>query len=669
MNLSRAATAWIDRLVDAGIVAFAAWTVAYHVCFVLELGVWWAWGLTVVAGVGFVVLHRRLPGEARSSEPVADHGEPGARRREAHSWRREWTAYVTVAAALVAGLGIGLRWSWSIVWPCWLIAAAAATVTAWRWLSRPAVQPAAGDEWEPIERWAPLIALAWALAMAVVSVWSMGVSSDDLYYVNLSQWVSDHGVFPHRDTLFANLTYPMSNWPPAASYDPLVGALARLVSAKAASVEYYLVVPIVTFVAVLAVWRLLRAWRVRPAIVALSVGLLAVLVGAHPAFRIPGDGLVGRIWEGKFILAWVVIPWLLVHLVDYFDRPGRRQLLYLFAGGAAAVGCSTTGIFVVPVVAVAAAVPLLRTSWRRAVACFLATSAYPLGTGVVTKLVGGRDADLFTTHGLGRFNPEGIARVFFPGSVLAIGVVLAVLLGALVIPHRGARVTSAILTIAVGVVFIPGFTHFSYDVIGLGPTIRRIQKGLVFIALIGALVVWAGALARRSRWRWLSIMAAAVAATVFFAQYGSPVRSGALTTWQRPFHWQIEDADRAVADRIIRDEPIRGLVLAPPRISVAIAVTSTTVKTVSPAAYYLEYLKDDPTIHYNERIELLRFVSTPAAWTPRGQPMLEHALAEVPVAVACVRADAAALGRALRAAGFMHYFRTPDYRCYRRTPV
>ena len=44
---------------------------------------------------------------------------------------------------------------------------------------------------------------------------------DDLFYVNLSQWVAFTGAFPVRGTLFSDLVYPMANWPPVASYDAI----------------------------------------------------------------------------------------------------------------------------------------------------------------------------------------------------------------------------------------------------------------------------------------------------------------------------------------------------------------------------------------------------------------------------------------------------------------
>src|SRR5204862_8150287 len=98
---------------------------------------------------------------------------------------------------------------------------------------------------------------------------------------------ASHGSFPIRDSLFSDLVYPMANWPPVASYDGLVGATARLTGVHAASVEYLVVPPIASALAVLALWRLLRAWRVRHAAIAISVALVFLLLDGTPSYASP----------------------------------------------------------------------------------------------------------------------------------------------------------------------------------------------------------------------------------------------------------------------------------------------------------------------------------------------------------------------------------------------
>jgi hypothetical protein len=652
---SEALTRSMDRVVDASMVAFAAWTVAYHVCLVLRLGVPWAWSITGVCLVGWWWVWRRLSGRRAHAGSM-----PGQVLALTVDWSlvgREWTAVLAVLAAVVTALGMALSAPWTMVWIGWLVAGVAGTSTAWRWLRCPGESP--GTAASALERWSPVIVLGWAVVFAVLSLWTLYPSGDDLYYVNLSQWVATHGQFPVRDTLFAELRYPMSNWPPAASYDPLVGAVAALAGVKAATIAYIVVPPVASFMAVLGLWRLLRTWELRPAVVGVSVALLALLVGAH-AGSTPGAALVVRIWQGKFIFAWVMVPWLLVHMVRYFEHRSRRRLWWLFTGGVAAVGLTTTAIFVVPVMAVAGAVPLIRSSWRQAVACFAVTAAYPLGAGVVTKAIGGRSADLFDTRKLYRFDADYIGHLLFDTGPMAVVLVLCVLLGAMLVPHRASRVTTGVLVVALGIVFIPGATHLSYNLIGLGPTIRRVKHGLDFVALVAVAVVRLGSIVRRRRG--LGLAAAATAATVFFAFVGTPMISQA-STWERPFHWQLRDSDRAVPVRIARAGPLDGLLLAPKNVSIATAVTTTAIQTVTPKEYYMDYLRADPSFHFRARELLYSFVNN-RPWNKHHERALTHALETVHVAVACV--DAVALGRARgqMRAGMRPYFRTRSYRCF-----
>lgn len=644
-------------MVDLGMVAFAAWTLAYHVCLVLRLGLAWAWSVTTLCLVGWWLLERRLADPHVAGEPVP----PGAHTStvDRSPPRRDRTATVAVLAAVVTALAMAWSAPWPVVWMGWLVAGLAGILTAWRWLRRPDRSPQVAAT--ALDRWAPVIVLGWAIGFAALSLWTMAPSNDDLYYVNLSQWVATHGQFPIRDTLFAELRYPMSNWPPVASYDALVGAVAALVGARAATVAYLVVPPMASFLAVLGLWRLLRAWRLRPAVVGVSVALLALLVGSLGPDTTAGAGLVVRIWEGKFIFAWVMVPWLLVHMVRYFELRSLWQLLWLFVGGVAAVGLTTTAIFVVPVMAFAGALPLLRTSRRQALACLACTSAYPLGAGLVTKALGGRSADLFETRKLYRFDAEHIGHAFFATGPMAVVLVLCVLLGAMLVPHPAARVTTGVLVVALGVVFIPGVTHLSYDVIGLGPTIRRVQHGLDVVALVGVAVVRLGSAMRRRPS--IGLATAATAAVVFFASFGTPVSSH-RSTWQRPFHWQIADSDRVASRRIIRAAPLAGVLLAPTSLSIATTVTTTAVKTVAPRDYYMDYLRDDPSFHYRERERLLTFINNrPGNRLDRAA--LKRALATVQVAVACVHSVADRRARGLTAVGMHPYFATPEYRCFR----
>ena len=113
----------------------------------------------------------------------------------------------------------------------------------------------------------------------------------------------------------------------------------------------------------LALWRLLRAWEVRPAGPALTVSLVFLLTAVEPAGaaaaigHLPGNFFVARAWQGKAILAAVLVPLLFSLLHDTRRGRGARAR----AAGRRRRGGGrplTTATFLVPVIAFACLVPL-----------------------------------------------------------------------------------------------------------------------------------------------------------------------------------------------------------------------------------------------------------------------------------------------------------------------
>jgi hypothetical protein len=84
------------------------------------------------------------------------------------------------------------------------------------------------------------------------------------------------------------------------------------------------------------------------------------------------------------------------------------------------------------------------------------------------------------------------------------------------------------------------------------------------------------------------------------------------------------------------------------------------VKTVAPRDYYMEYLQDDPSFHYPERLTLVRYVNHD---TPRHIAELAHDLDLLGVDVACTSALDRHRADAIEAAGFRPLLRTTYYRC------
>ena len=649
-----AAPPWLDRLLDTVVLMTAAWTVAYHACLLLDLGVRWAFGITVLALGGWLAAYAALRRPAAKTD--VDHEEVAT--SSLRGLLRSRPAAATVALAVTASLAMAFDAPWPLVWIPWLLAAISGTVTAALWLGHdvdPDDPPREAGEHRTV-----VIVLVWALAMAALSLWTLSPNSDDLFYVSVSQWVAEHGTFPLRDTIFSDLAFPIANWPPLASYDGGAGAVGRLFGIPAGTVVYVVVPPLASFLAVLAMWRLLRAWRVPYVAVVLSIALVFLLVDGTTSSMTPGNLFATRLWQGKVILLCVLVPWLLARLVHYFDRPDRRGALWLLTGGIASVGLTTTAMFLVPLIALAGASPLLRAHRRQAAIAFAATALYPLAAAIVTTAVGGYSADVFDSRKLFRFDPEWIGHKLFSTGLLAIVGVGAVLLGSLLVPHRGARLTTGLCALALGVVLIPGVTDLSYDLVGLGPTLWRFSWACTIALLVGVLAVrLAGLLPGRQVW---NVGGTALLVVALLAAFGEPITAQAQ--WQEPLHWQRREDDLRVTYRLRARLPDGSRVLVGNSLGVTLAVTTTRLKTVAPRYYYVDYLKDDPDFNFTERRTLLNYANGKGRRLTDSE--LEATLEAVPIDAACLDSTYEHRIRALQRLGMTPMFGTPEVSCLGR---
>ena len=692
-----------DAVLDWSLVVLAAWTIAYHVGILAGFGSDVAVVATAaVSAAGAVWMYR----DRRSRPRAAALADPLPGRPVDKRW-----GWATGAFATVAGLGMALSLTWWLVVAAWLGAAVAGTAAAAGGLrlarsggpeaapgggagppattaalagtttttttttttvatTTPTVETAtATAAAPPAGRWEPWVVLAWCVGLAVLSLFIKRANPDDLYYINLSQWVTERGTFPLDDTIFANQRWPMTSWPPIASYDALVGEVARVLSVRAGTVAYELVPPLATAGAVLALWRLLRAWRAPYLAWTLTIALAFLLLDGAATYATPGNLFVTRLWQGKVILLCVVVPLALVHLLRYVERPDRRGLVWLTLTGIAAVACSTTAMFLLPVVALAGVAPLLRRP-RAAIAGFVALAAYPVVACAVTVVLGGRSADDFGGRALYRFDPEWIGHAVFLTYVPAFVVVLGVLLGPLTVPNRAARLTTAVSLLAVGVVLVPGATHLAYDVTGLGPTLWRLTWACTIAALVGVGAVRAWILLR-GRWSLKATALVAVAAAVGYGFAAPPTFSAAThTSFAPPLHWQRSDSSMASVRWMLRHVRGQGVVLGPNTVSITVSVMTNRLKPVAPRAYFMANLAKQPGFDFAQRLLLTRVANPPDSGAPRRNPqVVTAALNALDVKAACLGNDNVVGIGLLEVAGFRLGLRTEEYRCLVRRGV
>lgn len=600
-----------DRVLDAALVAFAVWTVAYHVSVLTRAPAWaaaalWAAGCAVAA----------VGGPWRAAGAVSSAASLRAPRRP-----------VLVAGA-VAAVGAAVLFAFTgapfvLVWVLWLVAAGAGIVAGAR-----ASSARSGRVW--LERW---VVAAWAVGLAGLSLGLNGPDADDAYYVHLSAWIGVHGTFPVRDVLFGDQRFAAIYFPPVSAYEALAGTVAHLTPLAAPAVVYYVVPPVSAVLSVLALWRLLRAWEVRPAAVGLSVALTFLIVDAA-APRLFGGFFVGRIWQGKVLFVSVGIPLLLAVLQE------RRSLVLVAAAGITGVGLTTTAMFMVPVIAAG----WLIAGGRRALPAAVAVSGYPVVAGVVTLGLHGRTPDHYTNADV---VPSALAHYVLGTGGLALLGVTAALAGPLVLPRRPAGAFAASLALVVGLLLAPGVPALVLHVTGLGRVLWRLLWALPVAALLGALAV-------QRRLVVPIVVVLVLAAHPIWRLAGGPRRAHAIAYKQPP-------GQLRAARLILRHTVTGDVVLAPETLAQTIAAISGRVYTVDTRDFYTNALPPDQAA---PRRLLAGFAAHGLFRTGAGSVLA--ALRAVRVDLACVPAGDAGAQRLLRADRYVLAVHTGGVACLRR---
>jgi len=646
-----------DRLLDGALVAFAGWTAIYHACLVLRIGTAWAaaaWAVVLV-GAAWLVLRG-------SSPPAPPPGAPSATPRRA--W---WVLPIAGAAlAIAAGATFGLaRTPYATVWKLWL--AAAACALAWTTLRLRAARSAPEADAPPAgpapRSWVePAVVAAWAIGLAVFSLFLRGPDPDDAFYVHLSAWTAVHGQFPLRDVTFSDQVLPALYYPPTFSYEGLVGTLSRIGGSSAADLTYRVVPPLGSALSVLAFWRLLRAWRVPMVALALSVAMVFLLFDAahHMTY---GSFFVARMWQGKVLLLTILVPVLLALLHGYADRPTWRGFALLVLAGAAGVGLSTTAIFLVPVIAAGCMLPVALRSLRsagHAAAGLVAAAAYPVGAGVVTKLSAGRTPDVYTLADV--VAPKLVHYVLGTGGFALLGLAAA-LLAPVLLPRASAGQMLAGTALLTGVLLSPSIPTEIFDLTGLGRVLWRLTWALPVAALVGALATSVAGRRGHPALRATPAVALCLAMVLF----GEPPwwASGGTEVASRPV---LKRAPTEVADarRILAHAQPGDLILAPRPLSQTLLVLSGDVTTVSPRGFFVRALSGIPAMHAMARRGLQHFVRSGFAPHPAGPRRIRalHAdLRALGVDIACVDRSHVEGRRVLGTLGFTPLVRSRRTAC------
>ncbi len=634
-----------DGLLAFCVLAFAVWTLAYHACLVLRLGSGWALAALAAGLVPCGVLAARHEAGRMPAAGVAVC-IPGARAAPA-------VAAGALALAAAAVLAFPSGWPWPLVWAPWPVAAVAVLAAGARGpLVTAGARPGAGAG----------AALAWAAGVAVLALLLVKPNSDDAYYLRQAAWIGEHGRFPLGDTLHSHDVLPATFSPPLPSYEALLGTLAGAAGITAPALAHLVAAPLACALAVLALWRLLRAWQVRMVAPALSVALVFLLFAVEPAHHpgadvehMPGAFFVARAWQGKVILVAVLVPLLFALLHEHAARSPRGGLVLLAAAGVGAVGLSPTATFLVPVVALACLAPQAWRRPRRALAGLVTASAYPVAAMTAALLADGRQPARWRPQHLA---PEVLVLPAVGSGLLAFVAVTAALAGPLLLAPRASRLGTAAAALAAALAFAPGVSQLLYELTGLGRPLWRLMWAIPLAALVGVLATQPAAAHRSAVVRLLPALA--VGALVALA--GTPVWHGRNTELAGRPALKRDRAQLAIASRVSDAAQAGDLVLAPAGLASTLLMLDGRLTAVAPRVFYTQALPAGPEAQREQRLLLWSFANAGLRPDLR-EDRIAGALSALGVDIACVRERALHSRRLLGRAGYRELLRGRGFWC------
>ena len=574
-----------------------------------------------------------------------------------------------VAAGLVAGTCAGLNASgvpWWCAWAPGTVSAAASAAYAILRLRRPdggdrppetgehaagerAAGETAGEDGRTREtRWGTPLALLTGAGFAVASLFIVNSDGDDAYFVSRSVATAATGEIPLKDVIFTSGTADeIAGEPPVSSIEVLAGAVARLLGVPAASFLWYLVLPAATFLAIWALWRLVRTWAPRRAVPCFAVAATYLLWCGTGTASLGSFHLL-RMWQGKAILVSVLLPLLFVYLTRWAERRSRADLALLAAGGVAAAGLTSSAAFVVPLVAGAAAVPLVAAGRVRTGAAACAAAAYPVAAGLMVVLFNDHTSVAGKVH-----DGAGSYEWVLQQSVLGVLAGCALWLSPLTARRGVPRLITAGVAAGLTALVLPGVLGAAAEVSGAGQVLWRTMWLVPAPVLIGLLatVRLPGARSATRPVRLLAAGAPAAALAAALVAGGVPVWSasnGSAVAGEPA--WKASGTSVGAARNVIGLAGPDGLVLMPPAAMRSVPLLTVRTHAVNANGHYLRSLPV-PRRFIDDRRALTAAVRGPRGPKPAASEV-RAALSDTGVDVACAwRWDERGTGL-LRAAGY-----------------
>lgn len=383
-----------DRLCDVVVVLFALWTVCANAVVAAGRGLWALLALYAIVLIAYRLVKRRMrPAAALPAEATGDATIDSPR-----------TFGLLRVAAVAAGVAATLTFvvqenATALWWSAVILLGLAAVVICF----------GAPPRIAPPEQSRSSETLLWLLAglAVVITLVSHRPDADDAFYINVAVSAADA---PQRPLLGGDTMHGIPGLPLTLpvyrvhSYELFNGALAYLTGIPAIYCFHWLSAACAALLVPLAYAKLFRILTPRRWLATVAT-LLFVLVAAGEVHRWYGNFAFVRMWQGKSIVLSVFMPLVYAYALRFGVRPNLRDWMLLMAAQIAAVGASSSALWVAPLGATMALCCAVRPS-RRAVTVVLLgmlASVYVLvAASLVRTSLDGRFA------GAAIASPEGV---------------------------------------------------------------------------------------------------------------------------------------------------------------------------------------------------------------------------------------------------------------------
>lgn len=515
------------------------------------------------------------------------------------------------------------------------------------------------------------------LGAVLIAVTSAGLASvisrpdaDDAWYMASAVWAADRGQPATRDVIFSGGEWPatVGAVPNLSSIETWFGAVARWTGIEVGDVAYRYFTPLAAFGAAWALWVVLRAWGARRPTASLALAMLVVVLGgyAHTTF---GNMHLARIWQGKALLLAVLVPYLYATLAAVV-RPRRAQHRrrghdtgLAAVVGVSCVGASSTAVFLVPLIVVASALPVLwRREWGRA-APLAAAAVGPVLAGLVTALSAVGSRNVFgSTYGA----PLWVALADWRVAVAAGVAAAVVLLGVLRPGSWGTvdrRMQGPLLAIVVcGVLFTVEPLYSVFTALTGGEAIaHRFAWVLPLPALIG--LVASLPLGRLAA----PVLPVTAVVAILVMAAGTPLwatSNGAHLA--RPGSWKVRAPEDVVVARWVVEQRPTGGYLAANWVTFLVGTMTSELRPVGSRLDYVTGLDGLPGAQAEQRALLQRVADGADARTPENREAAVAALDDLSVSLACVAWNDDFTDDIFSVSGFRTSLATGPWTCWQR---